>query len=125
MTPDGFTGQVTALMGEYLAAPLGAALPIDWGIEATVRERLGAHAGELAFGRGAITWEFPSLEEALAWQEANFGALIAVREQLGEERYPELRERFAGLMRDWNRARDGTVTLPAAYLRVVAHKRRD
>src|SRR5712671_53293 len=43
-TPDGFTGQVTALMGEYLPAPLAAARPIDWGIETTVRARMAAHA---------------------------------------------------------------------------------
>jgi SAM-dependent methyltransferase len=121
-TPDGFTGQITALMGEYLSAPLGAAQPIDWGIEATARERLAAHADEVELARGTVTWEFASLEEATAWQEANFGALIALRDRLGD-RYPELRERFAGLMRDWNRAADGSVLLPAAYLRVLARRR--
>ena len=121
-TPDGFTGQVTALMGEYLPAPLGAAQPIDWGIEATARERLAAHADDVELARGTVTWEFASLEEATAWQEANFGALIALRSQLGD-RYAELRERFAGLMREWNRAADGSVRLPAAYLRALARKR--
>ena len=36
-TPDGFTGQVTALMGEYLPVPMGTDQPADWGIETIVR----------------------------------------------------------------------------------------
>jgi hypothetical protein len=35
-------------------------------------------------------------------------------------RYAELRERFAGLMDEWNRDRTGAVRLPASYLLVVA-----
>src|SRR3954453_15175156 len=42
-TPDGFPGQITALMGEYLPVPMGNDRPIDWGIETTVRRRLEAH----------------------------------------------------------------------------------
>lgn len=121
-TPDGFTGQVTALMGEHLKFPLGAARPIDWGIEAIARGRLSVHAGEIDFARDAVEWEFDSLDGAMAWQESNFGALVSARRALGEEEYPALRERFVGLMREWNRGTNGEVRLPAAYLRVVARK---
>jgi SAM-dependent methyltransferase len=122
-TPDGFTGQVTALMGEYLPAPLAAARPIDWGIETTVRRRMGAHAETVQLDRGAVTWTFASLDEATAWLELNFGALIAARRDLGE-RYAGLRDRLVALMRDWNRGDGGTVRLPAAYLLAVARKQR-
>jgi SAM-dependent methyltransferase len=122
-TPDGFTGQVTALMSEYLPVPMGTAHPIDWGIEATVRRRLAAHTGTLELSRGSVMWEFPSVAGTLAWQEANFGTLIAARRALGD-RYPELRERLLGLIRDWNRAGDGTVRVPAAYLLVIARRDR-
>jgi SAM-dependent methyltransferase len=122
-TPDGFTGQVTALLGEYVPAALGAAQPIDWGIEAIARERIGLHAESLVLGRGSVTWEFASLEQATAWQEAKFGALIAARSDLGDG-YGELRDRLVGLMRDWNRGGDGSVRLPATYLRAVARKQR-
>jgi SAM-dependent methyltransferase len=118
-TPDGFTGQVTALMGEYLPAPLAAARPIDWGIETTARERMAPHAESVELARGTVPWEFSSLEEATAWLELNFGALIAARRDLGD-RYAGLRDRLVALMRDWNRGGDGEVRLPAAYLRVVA-----
>jgi SAM-dependent methyltransferase len=119
-TPDGFTGQITALMGEYLPVPMGTDRPIDWGIETTVRGRLAPHSSGLSVTRGSITWEFASLERAVAWQEASFGALVAARAALPAQRYAELRERFVGLMAEWNRATDGTVRLPAAYLLVVA-----
>lgn len=120
-TPDGFTGQVTELMGEYLPSPLVAARPIDWGIEATVRARLAPHAADVQMARGAVMWEFASVEETIGWQEANFGALVAARAALGDG-YAELRERMVGLMRDWNRADDGSVRLPAAYLRAVGRR---
>jgi len=119
-TPDGFTGQITALMGEYLPVPMGTDRPIDWGIETTVRHRLAPHSKGLSVTRGSITWEFDSLEAAVTWQESSFGALIAARAALPAARYAELRERFVGLMAEWNRATDGTVRLPAAYLLVVA-----
>jgi SAM-dependent methyltransferase len=118
-TPDGFTGQVTALMGEYLPAPLAAARPIDWGIETTVRRRLAPHAESVELARGTVNWTFASLEEATAWLELNFGALIAARRDLGE-RYAGLRDRLVALMRDWNRDGGGTVRLPATYLLAVA-----
>jgi SAM-dependent methyltransferase len=118
-TPDGFTGQITALMGEYLPVPMGTDRPIDWGIETTVRHRLAPHCSGLEVTRGRIEWEFDSMEHTLAWQEANFGALIAARQTLGE-RYGELRERFTGLIADWNRGSAGAVRLPASYLLVVA-----
>jgi SAM-dependent methyltransferase len=119
-TPDGFTGQITALMGEYLPVPMGTDRPIDWGIETIVRRRLAPHSSGLRVTRGTITWEFPSLERAVDWQERSFGALVAARRLLAADRYAELRERFVGLMAEWNRAGDGSVRLPAAYLLVVA-----
>ncbi|HMJ32507.1 MAG TPA: methyltransferase domain-containing protein [Baekduia sp.] len=122
-TPDGFTGQITELMSEYLPVPMGTAHPIDWGIEATVRRRLAPHCDGLAVTRGAITWEFPSIDDTLAWQEANFGALVAARRALGD-RYAELRARFAELVAEWNRGDGGDVRLPAAYLIVVARRDR-
>ena len=122
-TPDGFTGQVTSLLGEYLPFPMGTAHPIDWGIEATVRRRLAVHTRALQLTRGTVLWEFPSVSATLDWQERNFGALVAARRGLGR-RYSELRERLAGLIRDWNRADDGSVRVPAAYLLVVARRDR-
>jgi SAM-dependent methyltransferase len=122
-TPDGFTGQVTTLLAEYLPVPMGTPHPIDWGIEATVRRRLAVHTRALELTRGTVTWTFPSLAATLDWQERNFGALVAARRALGD-RYAELRERLISLIRDWNRATDGSVRVPAAYLLVVARKDR-
>jgi SAM-dependent methyltransferase len=122
-TPDGFTGQVTALMGEYLPVPMGTDRPIDWGIETTVRRRLAPHSTGLEVSRGEIVWEFASIDETLRWQEANFGALVAARRMVGD-RYEELRARFAGLIAEWNRGEGGAVVLPATYLLAVARRDR-
>jgi SAM-dependent methyltransferase len=119
-TPDGFTGQITALMGDYLPVPMGTDRPIDWGIETTVRRRLAPHASALEVTRGEIVWEFDSVMATIAWQERNFGALIAARRSLPSARYTALLQRFADLIREWNRATDGRVRLPAAYLLVIA-----
>ena len=119
-TPDGYTGQITALMGEYLPVPMGTDRPIDWGIETTVRRRLAPHSTGLSVTRGSITWAFPSLEAAMSWQETSFGALVAARRTLSAERYAELRSRFVELMAEWNRGEGGAVRLPAASLLVVA-----
>ena len=119
-TPDGFTGQITTLMGEFLPVPMGTDRPIDWGIETTVRRRLEPHSSGLQVTRGHVVWTFPSIAATLAWQEANFGALIAARRLLAPDRYEELRARFNGLVEEWNRDAAGAVRLPASYLLVVA-----
>jgi ubiquinone/menaquinone biosynthesis C-methylase UbiE len=119
-TPDGFTGQVTALMGEYLPVPMGTDRPIDWGIETIVRQRLAPHATALEVTRDQIVWEFDSVHATIAWQERNFGALIAARHSLPSRSYTSLLQRLADLIVQWNRATDGTVRLPAAYLLVIA-----
>jgi ubiquinone/menaquinone biosynthesis C-methylase UbiE len=119
-TPDGFTGQITSLMNEYLPVPMGTDQPTDWGIETTTRHRLAPHATALSVTRGHVVWEFESIPATLAWQEQNFGALIAARQALPPERYASLRLRFTHLITEWNRASDGSVRLPAAYLLVIA-----
>jgi ubiquinone/menaquinone biosynthesis C-methylase UbiE len=119
-TPDGFTGQITALMGEFLPVAMGTERPIDWGIETTVRHRLAPHSSGLEVTRGHIAWEFDSVPGALAWQEENFGTLIAARRALSADAYTALRTRFTGLIDEWNRATDGSVRLDAAYLLVIA-----
>ncbi|WP_027008381.1 class I SAM-dependent methyltransferase [Conexibacter woesei] len=118
-TPDGFTGQITALMGEYLPVPMGTDRPIDWGIETTVRKRLEPHASALEVTRDRIVWEFDSVPATLAWQERNFGALIAARHSLPSKEYTSLLTRIAELIRQWNHATDGSVRLPAAYLLAI------
>jgi hypothetical protein len=81
------------------------------------------HSGGLEVTRGTITWEFDSLDATLAWQEANFGALITARRALGD-RYAELRGRFAELIVEWNRGSGGAVRLPATYLLAVGRRDR-
>jgi SAM-dependent methyltransferase len=122
-TPDGFTGQVTELLGQHLPAPMGAARPVEWGIEAIVRQRLAAHAGDVTMTRDAVAWDFPSVADCIGWQERNFGALIAARAQLGQ-RYAELRADLGRLIEEWNRAADGRVKLPASYLLAIARRAR-
>jgi SAM-dependent methyltransferase len=119
-TPDGFTGQITALMGEFLPVPMGTGRPVDWGIETTVRHRLAPHASGIEVTRGTVVWEFDSVPDTIAWQEENFGTLVAARRALSAGAYAALRARFTGLVDEWNRATDGSVRLPAAYLLVIA-----
>jgi SAM-dependent methyltransferase len=122
-TPEGWMGQMGAAMGPYMPAPpADAARPVDWGDEAIVRSRLARVAESLEFERGSVLWEFGSEAEALDWQDANFGVLVALRESLGD-RYAEARASVVATIRRFNTATDGSVRIPAENLRVIARGR--
>ncbi|MBI5104593.1 MAG: methyltransferase domain-containing protein [Solirubrobacterales bacterium] len=118
-TPSGYNGRFTAAMASLLPASTGPS-PDAWGDEATARARLAPHAEEIAVLRGVVPWEFASVGDARDWQERNFGAMQAVRAQVGEERYAEVRRRLDDLAGEYNVADDGSLRIEAEYLQVVA-----
>jgi SAM-dependent methyltransferase len=53
--PEGFTGRMFSLMGEYLPAPpAGFSPPVQWGNPDIIRERLGSAVDQLTFDRNTM-----------------------------------------------------------------------
>lgn len=98
--PEGFVGQMFALLAEFSPAPPPGDPPPLWGNPATVRERLGNQVEGVTFRRGFML--VPALNPAhyRAFGERQFGPLKKAVEALGPhpERLAQLRARYEALV---------------------------
>jgi hypothetical protein len=87
-----------------------------------LRELLGSLGARLDIRERVTDFVYPTRDYMLEHYRSWFGPTAVQFAQLD----PEGQERFAadllGLYAEWNRADDGTVCIPAAYLEVVATK---
>jgi SAM-dependent methyltransferase len=73
-TPRGVIGEQHDVMGRHLPLPPGAASPLEWGDEATVRARLGGGATALRATPVAAPLKFPfSVPETVEFFRTYFG----------------------------------------------------
>lgn len=122
-TPQGFVGEVFALMSSFVAPPAGVASPFEWGTEAGLERLLGGGRAELELRRTSIDFRYRSPVHWLETFRSWYGPTRRVFEQLEPQRRAELERALLELVAARNRADDGTLVVPAEYLEVVARKR--
>ncbi len=122
-TPEGFQGRYFALGNRYAPPPEGVPPSTDWGRPAVVQERFDGLAARIDVEPRSVRYEFESPEAMLDWFEANAGPAIAARKALPPDTYDALRRATLDLVRESNRATDGSLVIDAEYLLVVARRR--
>jgi len=122
-TPEGWAGRfIMLLAGSLSPQPSFGAPPPLWGTEPHIERLLGQASIKLEFERHTMVLPFPSVEDGVAFFEANFGPLEMAKHRLvSEGRWEPLRAAVAELMRSFNDAQDG-LRLPIEYLVAVGHK---
>jgi SAM-dependent methyltransferase len=122
-TPTGFVGELFKVTGKHVAPPAGVPSPLLWGDEATVRERLGAHASEIRITRILEKLKFPfSIAETVEFYRLYYGPTLRAFAALSEGAQAALRRDLEDLYALHNKATDGTTSVTAEYLEVVARK---
>lgn len=99
-TPDGITGQMFRALGSFAPPPPPfAEPPLLWGDEDHVRRLFEGSGIVLEFDTESVPFApFPSAEEAVAWNEKNFGPTIMLRAFLEPQgRWDACRERLVDL----------------------------
>jgi hypothetical protein len=97
--------------------------PVLWGVEETVRERLGEGISKLETKLQKITWVFPfSPAEVVEHFRLYYGPAQKAFGFLGEEKGAALRKDLEELYTTHNQATDGTTRVEADYLEVVARR---
>ena len=93
-TPEGFVGQMLAVMKPYAApAPPGAQPPPLWGTEAHVRTLFGSRVGDLDFRRAVVRVDrFTEPAEFREYFKAYYGPTTATYRRIAEDA-----EQVAGL----------------------------
>ncbi|HMV48994.1 MAG TPA: methyltransferase domain-containing protein, partial [Blastocatellia bacterium] len=119
-TPEGFIGQMFKVTGRHVP-PLPMLSPLLWGHEATVRERLSQSFTNLQFNRRMLSMNFPmSPAEAVEYFRVWYGPTNRAFAALNKTGQAALRRDLELLWTVHNRATDGTTSIYAEYLEVIA-----
>jgi hypothetical protein len=122
-TPSGFIGELFRVTGKHVAPPAGVPSPLLWGDEATVRERLSRHATEVRIDRILGKMNFPySVPETVEFYRLYYGPTLRAFAGLSEVAQAALRRDLEDLYARHNEATDGTTSIAAEYLEIVAKR---
>ena len=115
-TPEGFTGQASAIRNRY--APPGR-----WGTEDGVRALLGEGVADMRAERRVFVYRFPSPQAWLELMRTHFGPTVRTFAALDAAGQAAYADDLLALIDRFNRADDGTAVIPSEYLEVVATRR--
>ncbi len=118
-TPTGFIGRMFKTTAKHFPLPPGMASPVLWGVEETVRERLGEGISKVETQLQNIHWVFPfSPEEVVEHFRLYYGPAQKAFGLLDEQVQLALRNDLEKLWTENNQAADGTTVVDAEYLEV-------
>jgi ubiquinone/menaquinone biosynthesis C-methylase UbiE len=122
-TPTGFIGELFKVTGRHVAAPTGVPSPLLWGDDARVRDRLRALTTEVKPTRLIAQLRFPlSVPETVEFYRVHYGPTLRAFAGLSEAAQAALRRDLEDLYIRRNDATDGTTSIAAEYLEVIALK---
>jgi SAM-dependent methyltransferase len=121
--PDGFIGQLFRVNARHVPPPAGVRSPIQWGTEVRLRELFGSGTAEMHLERRHYVFRYRSPDDFVAYWKRFYGPTLKAFEAVGETGGAALERDLLDLIDEFNRATDGTMVVPTAYLEVVIVKR--
>ena len=119
-TPTGFIGQMFKIASTHVPPPAGMPPPVQWGVDLTVRERLGEGLSKLDTTPRMMSFLFPfSPNEVVEHFRNYYGPTQKAFSALDESHQATLRSDLEKLWTDNNLATDGTTHVDAEYLEVI------
>lgn len=121
-TPSGAIGHMFKAIGRHVPPAPGMPAPALWGDEATVRERLRQGIGALTLTRRTYpSFDYPfGVPEVVEFFRQNYGPIHRAFAALDEAGQNALRRDLEQVFSEFNRATDGTTSLEAEFLEVIA-----
>jgi ubiquinone/menaquinone biosynthesis C-methylase UbiE len=120
-TPSGFVGQNFATTSRHAPPPRGIPVPVLWGDEATVRNRLSRGTSKITTNPRMKEFNYPfPPAEVVAFFRQYFGPTQAAFARLDSAGQAALAADLEKLFRDHNRAGDQQTLISAEYLEVIA-----
>ena len=121
-TPDGFIGQLFKTLGKHVTPPAGVKSPALWGTRARLDEMFGK-GGEIDAQPRMFVFRYRSPEHWLEVFKTFYGPMLKAFATLDAAKQDALRNDLLALVRQFNRANDGTMAVRSEYLEVVITKR--
>ncbi len=120
-TPTGFIGQMLKTIGAHVPPPPGSISPILWGVEATVKERLGYGTSAIKCTPREVVFEYPfSPAETVEYYIQYYGPTLQTYAACSPEKQVVLRRDLENFWSAHNQATDGTTRVISEYLEVIA-----
>ena len=123
-TPGGFIGQMFKVLGKHVPPPTIMAPPVKWGDEEVVRERFRDGISHLTLNRRLYSFNYPfSPAEVVEFFRKYYGPIhkaFAALAAYSFEKQNALQVDLERLWTEYNTATNGTTSLEAEYLEVIA-----
>jgi SAM-dependent methyltransferase len=120
-TPSGFVGQMFKAHGKHVPPPAIMPPPVKWGDEETVRERFKDGISHLKLNRRLYPFRYPfPPAQVVEFFRTYYGPSHKAFTALDPEKQAALRQDLETLWTEHSSATDGTTSLEAEYLEVIA-----
>jgi SAM-dependent methyltransferase len=120
-TPTGFVGQMFKAHGKHVPPPAIMPPPVKWGDEETVRERFKDGVSHLKLSRRLYPFRYPfPPSQVVEFFRTYYGPSHKAFAALDPEKQAALRHDLETLWAEYNSGTDGTTSLEAEYLEVIA-----
>jgi len=114
-----FSIQKAASIPELPPLPPGVKPPGLWGTKARLTELFGATAKEIRTTRREFTFRYRSPQHWIQVFRSYYGPLLKAFAALDASAQGRLEKDVIQLIERFNRAQDGSVVVPSAYLEIV------
>jgi len=122
-TPEGFVGQLFKTIGKHMPPPPGVKSPALWGTQAHLAQLFEAKAASLQIASKEFTFRYRSAQHWIDVFRNYYGPVHKTFGALPPAGQAALASDLLALIERFNRAKDGTMVVPAEYLEVVITKR--
>jgi ubiquinone/menaquinone biosynthesis C-methylase UbiE len=122
-TPEGMLGKLFRILARYFPAETQVDLPVSWGDESVLKQRLESYVTDLKFRRRLVRFRSPSSDQWVEFMKTNFGPAILALRGATPEAQAALTHEMRELIQGHNRSPNGTVLSESEYIEVVATRR--
>jgi len=122
-TPTGFIGDLFRLIGKYVPPPSGLKPAALWGTEERLRDLFGEGIASLRTTKSDFIFRYRSASHWLDHFGTYYGPMVTTLKALDATRQEQFSREVISLLESYNRAKDGTLTVPSEYLEAVAIRR--
>jgi len=122
-TPDGFVGQMFALVGRTMPPPAGVKPPPLWGTVPHCEELFGDTAASMQAQHREFAFRYLSPKHFIDVFRQFYGPTHKLYAALPADKAAAFTEELTELIRKFNRSGDDTVVIPSKYLELVVTRR--
>jgi ubiquinone/menaquinone biosynthesis C-methylase UbiE len=122
-TPEGMLGKLFRILARYSPPGTQVDLPVSWGDEGVLKERLGPYVKDLRIKRNMVRFRALSPAEWVDFMKTYFGPAILALRHSSPAAQATLTTEMTDLMREFNRSPNGTALGESEYLEIAATRR--